>query len=65
MRETTGRMVAEHQQRNDLGKMGLVIDGKLIEAPTLRSTISDSLVLAGSDIRINIRKIAESLNASR
>jgi preprotein translocase subunit SecD len=63
MQETTERILAEHQRRNDSGKMGLVIDGRLVEAPTLRATISDSLILAGANIKINTDQIAESLNA--
>jgi SecD-like export protein len=65
MRETTERILAEHQRLNDLGKMGFVIDGTLVEAADLRATISDSLVLTGANLKINIDQIAESLNASR
>jgi preprotein translocase subunit SecD len=63
MQETTERILAEHQQRNGLGKLGLVIDGTLVEVPALRSTISDSLVLTAPDSGINLDQIAESLNA--
>ena len=63
MQETTERILAEHQQRNDSGKMGLVIDGTLVEVPTLRATIHDSLVLTEPDFGIDIDQIAESLNA--
>lgn len=63
MQKTTERILAEHQQRNDSGRLGLVIDGSLITAPTLRSSISDSLVLIGPGDRMNLDQVAESLNA--
>lgn len=62
MQETTERILAEHQG-NESGKMGLVIDGKLVAAPTLRASISDSLTLMEPDSMINLDQIAESLNA--
>lgn len=63
MRETTGRIFAEHQQRNDSAKMGLVIDGTLVEVPTLREAISDLVVVTWPDTAVNLDQIAESLNA--
>lgn len=47
MRETTGRITTEHLRRHDDGKMGIVVDGTLIAAPTVRGAISDLLVIDG------------------
>jgi hypothetical protein len=51
MQETTESILAEHQRRNDSGKMGFMIDGKLVEVPELRASISDSLVLTAPGSR--------------
>jgi len=63
MREVTERIYAEHLRRNDQGRMGLVIDGRLVSAPALSGVISDSLVIDGAFSWEDAVQIADSLNA--
>ena len=65
MRVATERISAAHQQRNDLGKMGLVIDGMLVKVPSLTGVVSDSLVIDGEFSWEDAVQIAESLNARK
>ena len=63
MKETTERINSEHLSSNDYGKMGIVMDGALVDVPTLRGTISDSLVISGTFNMEDAVQIADSLNA--
>ncbi len=63
MRETTERIQAEHLRNNELGRMGIVMDGTLISVPVVRSVIHDSLVIDGGFSWDEAVQIAESLNA--
>jgi len=63
MRETTERIQAEQPRRNDLGRMGIVIDGTLISAPVLKGVVSDSVVIAGGFSWEDAVQLADSLNA--
>lgn len=47
LKETTERITAEHLQRHDDAKLGIVVDGALIDAPVVRGAISDSIVIDG------------------
>lgn len=61
LKETTERITAEHLQRHDDGKMGIVIDGTLVDAPVVRGVISDSIVIDGAFSWDEANQIADSL----
>ena len=65
LHEATERIYSEHLKRGDLSAMAVVVDGTLVAAPTLRSTIDDSLVLQNFFTQEEADGLAASLMASR
>jgi len=63
MRDTTERIQKEQPRRNDLGRMGIVIDGTLIGVPIVNGVVSDSIVIAGAFSWEDAVQLADSLNA--
>lgn len=61
MKETTGRIVQEHVKSNDRGKLGMVIDGKLVSVAALATVISDAIVIEGTFGWDEANEIAHSL----
>lgn len=62
MQETTERLNAESSRLDVPPKMAVVIDGKLVSVATLRSAISDALMIEGEFSWEEAVQIADSLN---
>ncbi|HLJ91247.1 MAG TPA: hypothetical protein VKZ53_30900 [Candidatus Angelobacter sp.] len=62
MKETTERILAEHQKLGDQGKMAIVLDGTLISVLVLNGSVSDTLLLDGAFAWDDTVQIAEWLN---
>jgi hypothetical protein len=62
MAKTTQRMVEQHSRKGGRGKLGLVVDGKLISAATLMDAINERLSLHGGWTREELDGIVSYLN---
>ena len=65
LREVTQRISWERAAHGEEGKLGIMIDGKLIAAPTVKGTVEDSAVLGEGFTKSEVEQLAASLNASR
>jgi len=63
IRGTTERIMKEHPDPNDPGRMALVVDGTLIEAAALREPLHDQIQIEGAFSFEEATQIAKSLNA--
>jgi len=65
LRDTTERIVREHPRENDPGRVGIVVDGTLVEAPELRGAIADAVTIDGVFSWEEAVQIADSIMGRR
>lgn len=65
LKETTARITAQHLQRHDDGKVGIVVDSTLVATPVVRGAVSDAIVIDGAFSWDEAVQIADSINGKR